>query len=154
MKNMSTEHNKDTHNQLSEEVIEHTFSSQRKLLDTIMEQPDVFSAIRLAGEINGLNECKIIGDYEIKMIKNRYKNEHTNDRNHFVKNKLIFDKGKNENFHSHFSKNKFKNVTSNCENQNNENTKNDFISSETQNENIKNKMRDLQKGYMKLLSKQ
>lgn len=56
------------------EVIEHVFASNRELVETIMDQLDLFSAMRLINEINSLNGYEAISRYDVKEIKNYYRN--------------------------------------------------------------------------------
>lgn len=129
MKSFTLINNQNTVQSESEEVIEHSFSSNEELLHTIMQQKTVFEAIRLAEEINEINDYKVITDYDMKIIKDSYRNGN-------AKIKTIISKGENEfteikisEFKDSFSKNEI-----------------------SDKEKAKIKMKELQKGYMKMLS--
>lgn len=78
--------NKYTHHtdKLEEEVIEHSFSSNEELIDTILKQPDVFSAMRLVNEINSLNGYDVVSKYETKKIKEYYSTDFVSSHHEYI----------------------------------------------------------------------
>ena len=124
-----------------------SFSSLDQLIHMIEGQTDIFAAMALVKEINEMNGCEIVGRYEIVKIKKHFlKNELLNDKanSDFVKNNLLNSKGSQNPFSENQSSIPIKQIPiDDIANNENKNIKSDSS---------KNKMRELQKGYMQLLS--
>lgn len=152
----------------NEEVVEHVFDSQNELLDMIMEQDGVFKAIALAKEINELNEYGVIGEYEMKVIKDSYKKRDAESGEYGIR-KIKFVETISENSKSNFTngiltseKSKLGNYKSISYKSNSNTYKRELHQDDSVDSNIKteksksdspeSKMRDLQKAYMKLMS--
>ena len=117
-----------------EDGVLQAYDSIGSLIDDIkMNSGGMFEALSLVGEVNRLNEYKVIGEYEVRNIKDHFReNRLFSIESHSVRDKS----GLSE---SSFSKKENENIESN-------NRQRGFIGDEN------SKMRDLRKGYMKLLS--
>lgn len=105
--------------------VANSYSTIETLLHTLKQQETLFIALSLIKEINRLNGYKVITDYHISLIKNHFKAKNE---------KMKIKESKTENRKTKIEKH--------------ENSKTKKRKSEI----AKSKYRELQKGYMKLLS--
>lgn len=78
----------DTNN---EEYVEQSFASNEELVELILLQPDIFTAMGRVSEINDLNGFNVLSTYDIKKIKIHYKNIRRSEETEviFCKSNLI-----------------------------------------------------------------
>src|SRR6185312_7810581 len=112
-----------------------TDAMRDSIMQSLMEQSTIFEAMSLAREINELNGYLVVTDWMMKKLQN-----------HFRKNEIVKNESRLK--ESHFLKNEItKNETDPLETQ--------LKSEKSKGRNHKdtyNEYRELQKGYMKLLS--
>lgn len=116
----------------------------RHMIDSLIATGNIFAALKLANEINELNEYNVIGDYHIRYVKDYFIKEESergkSDTNDFTNNEIV--KSKVENM-------EYENTKSEIEKKENGISKKQKVESE----NAKCKYRQLQKGYMKMMNR-
>lgn len=138
-------HSVDTYsdNSITNESVTVAYTTQSDfdshMIDSLIATGNIFAALKLANEINELNDCNVISDYHIRYVKDYFIKEGSgrgkSDTNDYPQSKVELRK-------SYFSRNE------------SVNSKKHYSQSRIgESQKGESKARQLQKGYMKMMSR-